>query len=181
MIALVFALIGGMMATNRNRNPYGWAILCFFTSIFGLILLAIVGKSDSKADGLIPYEGLGTAFSANYDRKKWEVLKEVDPDIRRAAHQAAEVGPHCENELAEKYLSVNSKEYLTKILDNAIENAKLSNDEIEPEQISTGENLLIKQRDRTYKVISGPDAGKRFEDFETVVEYYELSESDWKS
>lgn len=119
-----------------------------------------------------------TAIDGNYDRKKWNTLKEIDPDIRAAANRLNEYGNNWEDELADRYLSLNDKKYLDDILSAVIQIAESDGTLGEPEQVSAGDNLLVRESDGTYTVVSGVDRGKRFEDYETVVEYYELANQD---
>lgn len=42
----LFAWLGAEMAKTRNRNTTVWAIVCALTGIFGVIVLALIGKAD---------------------------------------------------------------------------------------------------------------------------------------
>ena len=42
----LFAWLGTEMAKTRNRNTTVWAIVCALTGIFGVIILALIGKAD---------------------------------------------------------------------------------------------------------------------------------------
>jgi hypothetical protein len=110
LIAIIFAIIGGTMASNRNRSPIGWAVICFFTGFIGIIILAIVG--DAQGQNIVISAAGGT------DIKRWNTLKEVDPDIANAATEAQSIGPMAERKLAEKYLVLNDKSYLPALLEN---------------------------------------------------------------
>lgn len=46
-IIALFAWLGAEMAKTRHRNTTVWAIVCALTGIFGVIVLALIGKADS--------------------------------------------------------------------------------------------------------------------------------------
>ncbi len=54
---------------------------------------------------------------------RWQTLIEVDAEIRQAAAAARERGQVYEARLAEKYLTLNDKQYLSKILENVLSEA----------------------------------------------------------
>lgn len=41
LIMIVGAILGGILASNKNRNVPGWALLCFFLPICVLFILAL--------------------------------------------------------------------------------------------------------------------------------------------
>ena len=45
-IIALFAWLGAEMAKTRHRNTTVWAIVCALTGIFGVIVLALIGKAD---------------------------------------------------------------------------------------------------------------------------------------
>jgi len=46
-IIALFAWIGAEMAKTRNRSTTVWAIVCALTGIFGVIVLALIGKVEA--------------------------------------------------------------------------------------------------------------------------------------
>lgn len=42
----LFAWLGAEMAKTRNRNTTGWAIACGLFGLFGVIVLALIGKAE---------------------------------------------------------------------------------------------------------------------------------------
>lgn len=42
----LFAWLGAEMAKTRNRNTTTWAIVCGLFGVFGVIILALIGKAD---------------------------------------------------------------------------------------------------------------------------------------
>ena len=44
----LFAWLGSEMAKSRNRGQVTWAIVCALFGIFGVIVLALVGKADAE-------------------------------------------------------------------------------------------------------------------------------------
>ncbi len=51
VIGLVFAFLGGFYAAKKGRSGALWGIICFFTGIFGLLILAILGENKEKSIG----------------------------------------------------------------------------------------------------------------------------------
>ncbi len=49
VIWIIFAIIGAVMAGNRNRSTLGWAVICGFTGLIGILILAIAGKNREAA------------------------------------------------------------------------------------------------------------------------------------
>lgn len=115
LISLVSAVIGAMMAGNRNRNPLTWAIICFLIPLIGIVILAAIETTE------------GPGLKAD-DRKRWETLIEVDKDIAAAAAKARAVDPECERVLAEKYLVLNEKKYLSSLLKSTLKQFEETDD-----------------------------------------------------
>lgn len=101
-----FAIMGGVMASNRNRSVIGWALVCFLLDLIGVVILAVAGDANA---------GPQAEKAANF--KKWKTLTEVDPDIAAAAARASAIGAHVEQALAEKYMVLNEKTYLNSIVE----------------------------------------------------------------
>lgn len=91
------------MARSRDRDPAIWAVICFLFPLIGVLALAISGGAprSSANRGVAGEEG-----------KKWQVLQELDPDIRAAADRIREADPSYEGLLAQKYMALNDKNYL---------------------------------------------------------------------
>ncbi|MGI3183728.1 hypothetical protein [Nioella aestuarii] len=58
--------------------------------------------------------------NGQFDRRRWEILKEVDQDIRQASEAVVKVHPSLDDELAEKYMVLNQKEYLQALVDKIV-------------------------------------------------------------
>ncbi len=43
----LFAWLGSEMAKTRNRSSIVWAIVCALFGVFGVVILALVGKAES--------------------------------------------------------------------------------------------------------------------------------------
>lgn len=41
----LFAWLGAEMAKTRHRNTTIWAIICALTGVFGVVVLALIGKA----------------------------------------------------------------------------------------------------------------------------------------
>jgi ribosomal protein L32 len=44
--AIVFAILSGIVASNKNRDAFGWGVLGFFFGLFGFIAAVAVGEVD---------------------------------------------------------------------------------------------------------------------------------------
>jgi hypothetical protein len=133
-VGAIFAWAGASMAANRNRDPMLWGIISFFTGIIGIVILAVIGEerqpvtAQSYSASTLPMGRLGDASVEravtndasvkSYDVKRWTALKEVDGELAVAAKEASELGPGHEDELAEKFLILNDKNYLPNLIDN---------------------------------------------------------------
>lgn len=47
IVIALFAWLGAEMAKTRNRSTTTWAIVCGLFGIFGVIILALIGKAES--------------------------------------------------------------------------------------------------------------------------------------
>ncbi|NEI65011.1 hypothetical protein [Rhizobium leguminosarum] len=120
IIGIVFGFIGAMMAKSKNKEPVLWFIICAFTGLIGIIILA-VSKADEKAVVIaLPQDGSRAVAMKPDQWKKWLALVELDQDIAAAAATARERGPECEVILAEKYMTLNDKNYLSAATAKAI-------------------------------------------------------------
>ena len=45
-VIALFAWLGAEMAKTRHRNTTIWAIICALTGVFGVVVLALIGKAD---------------------------------------------------------------------------------------------------------------------------------------
>jgi hypothetical protein len=111
---VLFALVGGVMASARNRKAILWMAICFITGFFGIIALAVIGRAGrSGSSSLNKHPG--------FNMEKWNTLKEVDAEIAEAAAEAHKVAPYVEIRLAQKYLALNDKSYLPQLLKSVVE------------------------------------------------------------
>lgn len=44
-VIALFAWLGAEMAKTRHRNTTIWAIICALTGVFGVVVLALIGKA----------------------------------------------------------------------------------------------------------------------------------------
>lgn len=74
----VCAVIGARMARKRNRRSWLWTLICFFFTLIGIALLAILGSdSDARQPAAEPMAGPETMH--------WTELLAADPEIAAAA------------------------------------------------------------------------------------------------
>lgn len=79
-----------------------------------------------------------TNTTKNYDLRKWQVLKEVDEEIAGAASRIAALGSRLEDEMAEKYLTLNDKAYLATLERQLTERSNLERQKAEALVASMG-------------------------------------------
>jgi hypothetical protein len=133
-----FSVIAG---GSEGSGFFGWSILVFGI-INGVLIIGIAAIGEALLDGSVAQQQIldrlpalqQTAISLfpvdstsherdqpTYDRRKWEILKEVDDDIAQAARRVADVNSAFEDELAQKYLTLGEKAYLAAIERRIIE------------------------------------------------------------
>lgn len=130
VVAIICAVVGAKIASSKGRDPAVWGLVCFFTGLIGIIILLVTADA-SPPQRTISYtpntptppeprtrSGGSTGSAAKgYDEKKWNALKEVDPEIREAANTVRALGSTHEDELAEKYLILSDKAYLPALVE----------------------------------------------------------------
>lgn len=139
-VLLLWLLFGGVItglvgSFIDGMRGFLWG---FFLGPIGWIIAAILkGKNDQSAAKIYVEKSSGESFAvkgdtlknvnskeASYDRKKWEFLKEVDLEIRSASEEVSKLDKRLDDELGERYLSINQKEYLAKIVESLINGHK---------------------------------------------------------
>lgn len=157
-VALICAVAGAVMAGHRGRSPIGWFIICFFIGLFGILLLAILGPANRASDAQV-----AIAHQATLDRRRWETLLEVDPDVAAAAAEARRYGHGFEEALAERYLALGDKSYLAAILEKIKEQAESG---VAPPSQETsgriGPHKFHRKRSGEYVITAGRFVGKTF-------------------
>ena len=48
--AVAFAILSGIVASNKNRDPFGWGIIGFLFGIFGFIAAIAVGDGETEGE-----------------------------------------------------------------------------------------------------------------------------------
>ncbi len=129
VFGIVFAVIGSNMARARGRDPAIWAVICFVSCLIGVIILAMSGPASSPTLAQ-PSQNLESL-------KKWEVLVELDPEIRAAAATARALGPRYEQILAQKYLALSDKTYLAAALEAVSKQADADSQQAEADRQSS--------------------------------------------
>lgn len=141
VIGFLFALVGFEMAKKRGRDPVVWASICALTGLVGVIVLSALGDSESKYDNLdiddYTYRMPGNrpllddlqSTAKSYDVKKWQALLEVDDDVAIAAETVRKFGETHVDDLADKYLALNDKSYLPKLVSNILKRANVASED----------------------------------------------------
>ena len=117
------------------------------------------------------------------EQRKWKILKEVDPEISAASERVSQLDPALDAVLAEKYLTVNEKQYLQSLTDVVVrmhEKQKAENEAIAAK--FSDEVFKSGQREKTLCEMTlgpgriAPETGTRVKD----VEIYDGSWTVWK-
>ncbi|MEH2700255.1 hypothetical protein GFL93_09225 [Rhizobium leguminosarum bv. viciae] len=123
IIGIICGFIGAMMAKGKNKEPVLWFFICAFTGLIGIIILAM-SKAEQTGPVVAITQGGQTSSRVvamkPEDWKKWQALVDLDPEIAAAAATARARAPECEVILAEKYMTLNDKNYLSAALNKAI-------------------------------------------------------------
>lgn len=136
IVWVVCAFVCAFMASSRNRSPGLWFVLGLFFGLIAVLILAVIGPDEhAVTHQAVPSSPLASASTSfipateeprsvapaslpqRYDRRRWQILVEVDPEIADAAAIVREFGNSYEDELAEKFLALNDKTYLNAIVD----------------------------------------------------------------
>ena len=86
-----------------------------------IVILSSIGSSNAEKTAKAIAETVGTGRTAGSDSMaRWHALVDVDPDIAAAAAKARAAGADYERQLAEKYLTLNDKQYLAAALEKVL-------------------------------------------------------------
>ncbi|RAX37854.1 hypothetical protein [Rhizobium tropici] len=174
----VFGGIGAAMAGSRGRSGVAWFFICAFTGLFGIIILALIGSSSVPATAQ-----LAAPSSQGPDlKKRWSTLVDLDPDIAAASAKARSYGQECEDILADKYLTLNDKAYLSAALEKAIAGFQSQAQErqvmIRQQGDDSGEikgplgiSKYARKEDR-FVIVSGPFVGNSFTTHDDMVRFF---------
>jgi hypothetical protein len=117
VLGVIFGLICGAMAASKNKNVFLWFVAGLFFGFIPLIILAMSSPEKSQEEKIA--EALTTSntttTSSIYDVKRWKALVEFDPEIAAAANSVLPFGQKYVDQLAEKFLALNDKQYLSSI------------------------------------------------------------------
>jgi hypothetical protein len=128
VLGIVLGIIGSTIAKSNGRDPAVWFVICAFVPLIGIVALLIAGESKPHATAPVlnfkPIEPearnvqarMEAPQSEKYDRKRWSVLKEVDPEIAAASKEVVALASHYDDVLAEKYLVLGDKTYLSALV-----------------------------------------------------------------
>lgn len=137
-VALASGFIGAFWALSKNKSPILWGLLCFFFPLIGIIFLAMSEAEDSPEEKIakaltnagVAGGAVGSASQSTVDMTKWNTLVELDSEISAAASAVRQYGPRYERMLAEKYLALNDKHYLSAAVGKVVEIAEAERDTI---------------------------------------------------
>lgn len=82
IIALIFGVVGAVIASGRGRNAFGWFILCFLFPLIGLILLLLLPPLEGV---LKESERKACPKCAEYVRKEALVCKHCSYSLEENA------------------------------------------------------------------------------------------------
>ncbi len=124
IMASFTALVGGYIANLNNRNPWLWAVVCFFVSGLGFLILMLLGKAPEptpppkKAWEIDLNEKAPVPVAVRPERAWWDHLKATDADIRAAASEVSQLSDDYEDVLADQFLTpADKKDYLRSLVE----------------------------------------------------------------
>lgn len=124
MMAFFIAFVGGYIANLNNRNPWLWAVVCFFVSGLGFLILMLLGKAPEptpppKKAWEIDLNGKAPApVAVRPERAWWDHLKATDADVRAAASEVSQLSEDYEDVLADQFLTpADKKDYLRSLVE----------------------------------------------------------------
>jgi len=122
------------------------------TAVTGVKLAASATSAIAARDQSSTNQYLACGAAPSRDQVKWATLLEIDPDLKSAAETVGAFGPEYVDQLATKYLAVESKSYLPAIVDSVVAHAKhlaaeqaLIREEDERNRIAHQENVREQQ------------------------------------
>ena len=126
VVMLLFGVTGGFIAAGKGRSFLGWSVICFFTGFIGIIILLLMSSATQETNRIV--EAINNTNNgqqalmptSGYDEQKWANLKRFDPDIAAAAAKVLAVSADLERELAQAYLSIGDKSYLSAIVEKLL-------------------------------------------------------------
>lgn len=158
LVAAAFtALVGGYIANLSNRNPWLWAVVCFFISGLGFIILMLLGKAPERPAARsssrtwdIGVPEASAPVPERPERAWWKHLKATDADVRAAASEVSELSADYEDVLADQYLAPRGKDYLRSLVDGIRERhaapaGQAAADDAAP-QVSDKQKLALQKR-----------------------------------
>lgn len=117
-----------------------------------------------------------------YDVKKWNILKDIDSDISRAVNGVRVIDPSLEEELAERYMSLQDKSYLKDIFDTIVtkknEEIRIRDEELK-DIVSRSSEKILKQIDEFEKSLGANGFDETYNGTVASIEPYDGSWRGW--
>ena len=95
--AVAFAVLSGIVASNKNRDPAGWGIIGFLFGLFGFIAAVAVGEAEEtqSSDRQGGQQSISLGFNPDEQEKKCPACAEY-------IKLEARVCKHCGHEFSEE-------------------------------------------------------------------------------
>ncbi len=154
-INVIVAIITAVYASAKGHSSVLWFFLGLVFGLIALLFLAIAAdrRASVKSPTLESGEGENILSSpknpardtgqeiADQLNEKWELLKKLDPDIASISVRAIAVAPELDEIIARKFLILNDKSYLEKILQSSIQEFEDAADQVRREKAEMLEQL----------------------------------------
>ena len=154
-INIIVAIITSAYASAKGHSGLLWFFLGLVFGLLALLFLAIAadrrtsGNPSNLESGISenvfalpkdPARDTGPAI-ADQLSEKWELLKQVDPEIANISSRAIAVAPELDEVVARKFLILNDKSYLEQILQSSIQEFEDAADQARREKAEMLERL----------------------------------------
>lgn len=154
VVWILCGALGSGIARAKGLGPVKWGLICLLFGVFGVF--ALVLQTSRHA-----------ATLAQPDRRRWEALVQIDPEITAAAAEAMALGRHQTELLAQLYLAVDDKSYLPSIM----QKVRASTADHGRLRAALGEIDYTTRQDGKVEISSGMGQGRVFKDLTQLKRY----------
>lgn len=125
ILGLALLVIGGFFIAKDYVNSNAGSRTSYRSGGSSQYSFSFASDDDDRGSIQQKTTTAPTVAPDKFDKKKWQVLKGVDPDIAAASAEVSAMAPELDDVLAERYLVLNDKTYLSALVSTIVkENAE---------------------------------------------------------